>query len=170
MSTKIIKTSESSTSTRSASKKTEKTRRMASSPSKSLTQYGPTEVLPRPSNSRLAEVYQTEEFKKAWANDVRFHVARNLLYLRRYSGKSQDAVAQAMGTSQSAVARIESGQENITLDTLQRHIVALDGRFYISIHPQAYRLRPPSPWWETIASPTNTRWHITPVAARRTEN
>lgn len=108
----------------------------------------PAEVLSRPLNSLLAEVYKTEEFKNEWANDVRFHVARNLLHLRRFRKMSQTAVANTVGTSQSAVARIESAQENITLDTLQRFIVAMKGRLDISIPPQEYSAPPKRLWWD----------------------
>ena len=78
----------------------------------------PAEVAYGPSNSLLGEVYKTKEFQKEWANDVRFHVARNLLYLRKFRRKSQATVAKAVGTSQSAIARIETAQENATLDTV----------------------------------------------------
>ena len=79
---------------------------------------------------------------------------------------SQGAVAQAMGTSQSAVARIESGQENITLDTLQRLVVALKGRFDVSIPPQEHAPLKPRQWWDLIGS-TAKSWEVTRVIGRR---
>jgi transcriptional regulator with XRE-family HTH domain len=113
----------------------------------------------------LAEIYKTEEFKNDWANQVRFHVARNVLHLRRYRRMSQTKVGQTMGTSQSAVARIESGQENITLDTLQRLVVSLKGRFHVSIAPQEYLGHPQPLWWEAIES---APWSIVRAVGRRT--
>lgn len=102
-------------------------------------------------NSQLAEVYKTKEFVNEWANDPRFHVARNLLYLRRYQKMSQKDVARVIGISRSAVARIESAQEDITLDTLQRLVVALKGRFLVSIAPEEFA-PPCRPWWEASHS------------------
>ena len=123
---------------------------MLAKPGVSTTASAPAEVLSRPLNSPLAEVYKTEEFKDAWDNDVRFHVARNLLHLRRYRSMTQSAAGKIMGTSQSAIARIETGQENITLDTLQRHTAALNGRFYVSIRPREFQSQPIVPWWEQL--------------------
>ena len=71
-----------------------------------------------------------------------------------------------MGTSQSAIARIESAQENITLETLQRMVVAMKGRFYVSIEPQEYEHRSIRPWWDL--SPAKDNWSITKIAARKT--
>jgi transcriptional regulator with XRE-family HTH domain len=129
-----------------------------------MTTLGPAEVL---SSSPLAEVYKTEEFKREWANDVRFHVAQNLVHMRRYRKMSQSKLAQAVGTSQSAVARIESGQENITIDTLGRIIGGLDARFHVSIHPPEYKPIHTRPWWEAIGSITESPWNIIGVAGRR---
>jgi transcriptional regulator with XRE-family HTH domain len=152
MSTKMGKRSELSTSTPSAKKQTKKIRPMPSKLGASLTKYGQAKVLSRPSSSRLADLYTREEFVNEWANNLPFHVARNVLHLRRYRGLSQSTLANAMGTSQSAIARIESAQENITLDTLQRLVIALKGQFHISISPQEYSLQQQLPWWELATS------------------
>jgi transcriptional regulator with XRE-family HTH domain len=133
----------------------------------SLTKYGQAEVLTRSSSSPLADLYKTQEFRNEWANDVRFHVARNLLHLRRYRQMSQGKVAGAMGSSQSAIARIESAQENITLDTLGRIVDALKVQFYVSIQPQECALPPVQPWWE--CSPSNS-WDVIGWLARPSEH
>jgi transcriptional regulator with XRE-family HTH domain len=166
MSGKTTTTSGSSTSMRSAKKRTKKTHATPAKPCASLTAYGQAEVVSSSSSSPLADIYKTEEFRNEWANDVRFHVARNVLYLRRYRRMSQSSVALAMETSQSAIARIESAQENITLDTLQRLTVALNGRFSISIPPQEHSPQPTRPWWELIES-ANKPWTVVGVVARR---
>jgi transcriptional regulator with XRE-family HTH domain len=76
---------------------------------------------------------------------------------------SQGKVAGQMGSSQSAIARIESAQENITLDTLGRVIAALKGRFYVSIQPQECAVMPDNPWWESsLFSP----WEVVRCVAR----
>lgn len=125
-------------------------------------------VLSRPSSSRLTELYKTEAFRNEWANEVKFHIAQNLLHLRRYRGMSQLKLGDKIGTSQSAVARIESGQENITLDTLQRLVMGLEGRFYVSIHPPECAPLQARPWWETVASSIYPPWNLVGVASRRT--
>lgn len=45
---------------------------------------------------------------------------------RRQKGLSQTAVAARMGTSQSALARMESGRADIRLSTLVRYAAAID--------------------------------------------
>jgi transcriptional regulator with XRE-family HTH domain len=80
---------------------------------------------------------------------------------------SQAEVSKAMGTSQSAVARIESAQENITVDTLQRLIVALNGRFHVSIQPQEYPEQPQKrPWWE-VARRVESGWTVVRIEGLR---
>ena len=98
---KMKKKSESSTFMRSARKETTKMQATPKKPEASLTVSAPVEVLSRPSNSRLAELYKTEAFQNEWANDVKFHVAQNLSYLRRYRRISQSKLGDKIGTSQS---------------------------------------------------------------------
>lgn len=44
---------------------------------------------------------------------------------RRAAGLSQTEIAARMGTSQSAVARLESGRADVRLSTLQRYAAAM---------------------------------------------
>jgi transcriptional regulator with XRE-family HTH domain len=128
-------------------------------------------VLSRPSPSPLTKVYQSPEFRIEWDNDVAFHVARNVVRLRRLRKMSQTRVANEMRTSQSAVARIESAQENITLSTLQRLIVALKGRLQISISPEEMQLPQLSQWWEmadTKNASSTTQWDVKAVLYKQT--
>ncbi len=46
--------------------------------------------------------------------------------LRRSRGLTQTEVAARMGTSQSALARLESGQADVRVSTLARYAAALD--------------------------------------------
>ena len=113
------------------------------------------------SNSRspLADVYESPEFRLEWDNEISFHVAQNAFHLRRRRRQSQTVVAHAMGTSQSAVARIEGGDENITLRTLKRLVVALDGRLRFAIEPKEAGLPRWPAWWEDGAHViTATEW------------
>jgi transcriptional regulator with XRE-family HTH domain len=122
------------------------------------------------SPSQLEKLYETDEFRLAWENSVKFQLSRQLLYLRRFRDWSQARVAREMGSSQSAVARIESGEENVTADTLERHIKALKGRFSVSIAPQEMPLPRWKPWWEVAAesgtSSSTTDWRVLFLAWR----
>jgi predicted transcriptional regulator len=56
----------------------------------------------------------------------RRELAGELTARRTELGLSQTEVAARMGTSQSAVARLESGQADVRLSTLERYVAALD--------------------------------------------
>jgi predicted transcriptional regulator len=53
-------------------------------------------------------------------------LASDLTARRLHLGLSQTEVAARMGTSQSAVARLESGSADVRLSTLERYAAALD--------------------------------------------
>jgi transcriptional regulator with XRE-family HTH domain len=59
------------------------------------------------------------------AAERRRAVVRRLADARQEQGLSQTAVAAQMGTSQSVVARLESGGLDMRLSTLQRYAAAL---------------------------------------------
>ncbi len=74
---------------------------------------------------------------KRWAEDpgygeafeshrLEFELARQLIELRVKSGLSQQELADKMGTSQSSIARIESGTALPSLRTLQKLAEATD--------------------------------------------
>jgi transcriptional regulator with XRE-family HTH domain len=52
---------------------------------------------------------------------------------RRALGLSQTQVAARMGTSQSAVARLEAGELDVRLSTLERYAAALGQRLEINL-------------------------------------
>ena len=62
-------------------------------------------------------------FKEMAAHRER--MVEELVGLRRELGLSQTEVAARMGTSQSAVARLESGEADVRLSTLERYAAAL---------------------------------------------
>src|SRR5262249_39052164 len=93
------------------------------------------------------------EFGVNWDNEAAFQVGRNAVYLRQYRGWSQARVAKAMGTSQPAIARIEGGDENITLETLRRLAIALEGRLRLALEPSDVNLPRLPPWWTLIGTP-----------------
>jgi predicted transcriptional regulator len=53
-------------------------------------------------------------------------LAQELVERRISLGVSQTEVAARMGTSQSAVARLETGQVDVRLSTLERYAAAVD--------------------------------------------
>lgn len=55
----------------------------------------------------------------------RRELGRELVGLRRESGLSQTQVAARMGTSQSAVARMEAGDVDVRMSTLERYAAAV---------------------------------------------
>ncbi|HVC70984.1 MAG TPA: helix-turn-helix transcriptional regulator [Acidimicrobiales bacterium] len=68
-------------------------------------------------------------------------LAEELVQRRISLGLSQTEVAARMGTSQSAVARLETGQADVRLSTLERYAAAVDN--VIDFHLGADS--PPSP-------------------------
>ncbi len=60
---------------------------------------------------------------------------------RRHKGMTQDDLAKALSTSQSAVVRIEQGQQNLSLEMLARIGESLDSEFVSLGHSGAQHLR-----------------------------
>lgn len=58
-----------------------------------------------------------------------------LVTLRQEQGWSQTEIAARMGTSQSAVARLERGDLDVRLSTLERYAAALDRTVDWQIRP-----------------------------------
>jgi predicted transcriptional regulator len=59
------------------------------------------------------------------ADDHRRDLIQELVTARQESGLSQTEIAARMGTSQSAVARLESGDLDVRLSTLERYAGAI---------------------------------------------
>ena len=62
-----------------------------------------------------------------------FAIAHELIAARARAGLSQAEVAQRMGTTQSVVARLESGRRPPSLRTVQRYAQAVGGRAVVRI-------------------------------------
>jgi predicted transcriptional regulator len=72
-------------------------------------------------------------------------VEEALVRFRERRGVSQAALAQRLGVSQPAIARLESGRvRNLELRTLQRYVLALGGRLKLEIVPASRRRRRPA--------------------------
>jgi predicted transcriptional regulator len=85
-----------------------------------------------------------EQFKKEALKDKevakeykrlapRYKLISDLIRLRIKKGLTQAEMAKKIGTKQSAIARIESGDENLTIDSVQKMTDALDAKIRISI-------------------------------------
>ncbi len=75
----------------------------------------------------LNEKLKNPTFKRCYEeHGKRLEVAYRILQLRKQKKLSQAELAKKIGTKQTDVARIESGQQNLTTDTLQRIASALN--------------------------------------------
>ena len=73
-----------------------------------------------------------------------FEMARELIAARARAGMTQSDVAQSMGTTQSVIARLESGARMPSLRTVQRYAEAVGARAVVRIEtpvPVAARRR-----------------------------
>jgi ribosome-binding protein aMBF1 (putative translation factor) len=65
----------------------------------------------------------------------RGRLLRELAERRQASGLSQTEIAARMGTSQSAVARLESGTADVRASTLERYAAAVGGQITWKLNP-----------------------------------
>lgn len=81
-------------------------------------------------NQRLKD----EAFKNTWEeNKLEMEVAKQLISLRKSLGVTQSELAKRLNTKQSAISRIEKGEQNISIALLEKIAVALGGEVNISI-------------------------------------
>ena len=67
----------------------------------------------------------------------RGRLVRELAEQRQAAGLSQTEIAARMGTSQSAVARLESGTADVRASTLERYAAAIGGQISWKLsHPE----------------------------------
>lgn len=80
------------------------------------------------------EALKNPEVRKEYERlGPRYKIISDLIGLRIKKGLTQAEVAKKMGTKQSAIARMESGDENLTIDSVQRMGEALGAKVKISI-------------------------------------
>lgn len=69
----------------------------------------------------LAQQMKNRTFRRAYEEeDQRLEIAYKILQLRKQQKFSQKELARKLDTTQSVVARIEAGKQNLTTDTLQK--------------------------------------------------
>lgn len=77
------------------------------------------------------------KYAKAYADLApEFAVARAVIEARVLAGLTQEELAQRMSTTQSSIARLESGRARPSTDTLERLAVATDTNLKISFTPK----------------------------------
>lgn len=76
----------------------------------------------------LSQLMKSKEFKKAYEEERhRLELSLKIIELRKKLHFSQQKLAKELGTTQSVIARIEAGKQNLTTDTLQK-IASVFGR------------------------------------------
>lgn len=76
------------------------------------------------------------EYRAAYEEmEEEFALIKALLRARQYSRLSQAEIASRMGTTESAVSRLESGRSKPSTRTLERYAAATGHRLKISFEP-----------------------------------
>jgi len=82
----------------------------------------------------LARELRSKSFRKAYEEEyIRLATAYQIMRERRRRGLTQRALAKRLGTTQSAVARIEQGKQNLTVDMLAKIAKGLNRRLEIEL-------------------------------------
>ena len=86
----------------------------------------------------LAKAGARKGFKEAYdALELEYQVAGQLLKARTRAGLTQDAVAERMGTTKSAISRLEgAGKHAPSLTTLQKYARAVGCELQVRLVPQ----------------------------------
>lgn len=86
----------------------------------------------------LAKARTREGFSEAYdALALEYQVAGQMLKARARAGLTQDAVAQRMGTTKSAVSRLESAHRHApSMATLKRYALAVECELQVRLVPQ----------------------------------
>lgn len=75
-----------------------------------------------------------EEGRAAYEDEARISAFRALVYrLRTEAGLTQAELAHRMGTTQSAIARMEGGGARPTLETLEKLAAAVGGELVVGV-------------------------------------
>lgn len=79
------------------------------------------------------ELLKDPEFKKGYdALEVEYSIITQILEKRLKKGLSQKQLAQKVGTKQSAISRLESGNSNPSIAFLEKVAKALGGKLQVS--------------------------------------
>ena len=79
-----------------------------------------------------AKLLHDPEVAAAYAEaDAEFHVIEAMLRARAEAGLTQEALAERMGTTQSAIARLEGGRVSPSVETLHRYAAGVGKRLRV---------------------------------------
>ncbi len=86
----------------------------------------------------LNEQLQNEDFKKEWdALDPEFAIIQAMLDARKSAGMTQKELAEKTGIAQGDISRLETGNANPSLKTLQRLAEGMGMRLKLEFVPTA---------------------------------
>jgi transcriptional regulator with XRE-family HTH domain len=92
------------------------------------------------------EWFKDPEFVAAYdALEEEFALAEALIRARAHADMTQEQVAKAMGTTQAAIARLESGRSMPSTRTLKRFAEATGTRLRVSFVPEKKTASPARP-------------------------
>jgi DNA-binding XRE family transcriptional regulator len=97
--------------------------------------------VPHDHKAFLAKAGVREGFNEAYeALALEYQVAEQMLKARARAGLTQDAVAERMGTTKSAISRLESaGRHTPSLATLKRYALAVGCELQVKlVRPKAH--------------------------------
>ncbi len=96
-----------------------------------------------PVSEAFEEWRKDPEYLAAYeALEEEFALAEALIRARAHARMTQEQVAQAMGTTQAAIARLESGRSMPSTRTLQRFAAATGTKLRISFVPDKAAAKP----------------------------
>lgn len=79
-----------------------------------------------------ARLMKNPEFAAAYTEaDAEYQVIEEMIRVRSEAGLTQEALAERMGTTQSAIARLEGGRVSPSVETLRRYAVAVGKRLRV---------------------------------------
>jgi ribosome-binding protein aMBF1 (putative translation factor) len=98
-------------------------------------------MLKRKGSVSLNEVFARSEkdprWKAAYAQaDLEVQLALQIAKAREKAHLNQKELARAIGTTQSGISRIEHGEQNLTIATLQKIAQAVGNKVFIELRPQ----------------------------------
>jgi len=100
-----------------------------------LKTYTPREVMTKYDSFKEKVLANPEVAKEYEAHKAEFEIARALIKARLAANMSQTEVARKMHTSQSQVARLESGTHFPSIQTIHRYAQAINHKISFEIKP-----------------------------------
>ena len=106
-------------------------------------QYQP---VPHDHEEFLKKALKRKDFREAYENlEEEYTLVREMLAARARSGLTQEAVADLMGTTKSAVSRLEAaGKHAPSLTTLKKYAQAVGCHLEIKLVPDSRRAKSPT--------------------------